>query len=175
MPVDSKEVSSWGKIIAIGAGLYIAWKYAVSPALEAVGLKDSASETSVKKQDVKPANINFWDPNFKKQYIPGATGVFLLTTAYGPKAAADIYNSKGSYYPLPKFDDYEKAAGVIRGIKYRSQISDLADIFSRTYKQDLYSYLKSWMSSAELATINELVKLKPSGFTKNGVDIKIAV
>ena len=169
--IDSKEASAWGRLLVTGAGIWAAWEFIAKPVLEIFNLKDTKEEKDNAKQDIKPATANPWDPNYKNltpQAAVGGTRMLVPNSIIG-NYLDTIWNARPLYWPLIRPKNYEAVAGVIRGVKYQTQISDIADYFQRKYSQDLYKFLLENFSGSEVASLNAIVKAKPSGwFSKTG-------
>jgi len=85
----------------------------------------------------------------------------LLKSAAALALASDLYKSKGL------FNDNEDAVySTLKRLQYKSQLSQLADVFYAQYKLDLATYLKSFMSEAEQARAFDLVAELPTGVTQ---------
>jgi len=170
MAITGKQANEWVKPIAIGLGIYALWKYGISPTLETLQLKDTkeeqASEKAQQQAEQAPVNKDYWSPNFYKQSyktwpVPGKA-MTLLTLASGQSYAIAIWDAFGVFN-----DNENNVYAIFRAIKYKSQISFVADLFYKKYQRDLYQFLKDKLSSAELGTVLTITNKKPWGILTN--------
>jgi hypothetical protein len=99
-------------------------------------VEDEAREKSitklVKSKDIK----DYFKPSFWKEAADRNKKPILLTKAIALSTAKTIYDSIGFFYDTP-----EQALGAFKTLKYKSQVSWLAQIFYEKYKKDLYQFL----------------------------------
>lgn len=169
--IDSKEASAWARIAVTAAGIWVGWQYVAKPLLETLNLKDTKEEQDNKKVDTTPAMQNAWDPNYKNLTPVRAVGGtrMLVPNALLTKYVQTIWDAAPMYWPLIRLARPEAVSGVVRDIKYKTGISDLADYFRRQKGQDLYKFLLNNFSSSDVDSWNKIVSGKPSGwFDKSG-------
>lgn len=69
-----------------------------------------------------------------------------------------LYNAKRIFN-----DDELSVYSVFKRMRYKTQITQVANLFYLEHKKDLLEYLKSFMSDAELSKIYTIVKDLPAG------------
>jgi hypothetical protein len=141
------------------AGGILAWKYAIAPALETVGLKDSAADKTQSHTENLTISKDYWNPTFY-QKPPAGYGSIMLTSAYADKLARQLYDSAGWFN-----DDEEAIYAAFRQCTYKSQVSFLVQRFYELYKQDLYTWLRdSVLNTSELNTVLTITNKLPNGY-----------
>ena len=131
--------------------------------LEALGLKDSKDETALNadlaSSSEHAAKGNWFTPTYHKS---GKTGTKYVTRAKAEELAKLLNESVGYIY-----DDPGKAAGAIKQLQFKSQVSFVADVFQQVYKKDLKTYLDQGFDTEEqkksLLDIYNYVKGLPTG------------
>lgn len=131
--------------------------------LEMLGLKDS-KDTLELNNDLSSASGdaakgNWLSPSYYKNGKPGTK---LITRAIAEKLAKEVYDSVGYVY-----DDSTKAAGAIKQLQYKSQVSFMADIFQQKYGKDMKAFMDSGFDTEDqkktLVEVYNYVKKLPSG------------
>ena len=155
---DEKKRESINPNIAIIAGAVLVSSLIARPVLfgllEALGLRDSKSDTSFKKLQATVAE--YFSPTYltnlsakgptSLEVGPGSSYLFSQSTT--DQLAKAIYDAKGF------FNDNENAVyGVFSQINTKAQVSWLATRFAVKYKYDLLEYLKSFLNQKELEPI----------------------
>ena len=147
------------QILVFIALLYFANRL-IGGALEKLGLKESKEDREQQKTIEKGETSNAWQPNYYKEMIEkngrNKTALSLPATVEG--YAKIFRDAKGLVN-----DDEEAVYGALRSMKYKTQLSQVAERFFQMYKQDLYLFLKSFLSDDELEQVAKLVNNLKSG------------
>lgn len=97
-----------------------------------------------------------------KATTPAGKKIALIKRADADKLAATIWDSVGWYT-----DSATQGEGAIKSLKYKSQVSWLADVFFQNYKKDLLGWLsEKYDTTAQkqaLLRIIEYVNALPTG------------
>lgn len=112
---------------------------------------DRAESASIEQSQGLPDDINFFSPTAK---IP--KGSTILTDTAAKNFAKYLYDSAHWYG-----DDEERIYNAFRNMPTQAAVTSLSRAFSKYYKKDLYFWLKSVLSTSELATVLQIVKSKP--------------
>lgn len=155
-------MSTIEKILTNKATLYVAGGVVILLILENFGLinifktKDERTEEKeeseikkVAKQVSKDQNLwstTFWKLSPTKQY----------TSSQADNLADHIWNAFGLFN-----DDEAKIFGVFRTIKFQTNVSQIADSFSKRYARDLLSELQDRLSEKEMNQVYEIISQKP--------------
>jgi len=143
-----------------GGGLLIVYFGILRPILEKFGLATSQAEQQVINQQNLPNNKNAFSPVYWKT-IPNAK---LITRNYTNGLCKRIYDAMGFFS-----DDEPAVFSVFAQLKYKTQVSWLADVFQQNYKIDLLDFLKrgkgqlpqAGLNSDELQQIINIVNALP--------------
>jgi len=154
---ESKDYSSY---ILPAVGVFV-----VLGAAQKFGLLPSAES---KKQEQSAAALDSaaeWSTNYAKKTAQAAGfskyGIKLLKSATALALAAELKKSKGF------FNDNEDAVyTVIKRLQYKTQLSQLAQVFLQQYNTDMAVYLKSFMNEKEQARVFNLAAELPTGVTQ---------
>jgi hypothetical protein len=143
------------QLLLYGGGLLLVYFGVLRPILKKLGIQNSAADISVQQQQQLPNNQNAFSPIYWKQF-PSAT---LLTRAGTEQLAKRIYDALGYFS-----DDEAAIISVFRLMKYKTQVSWLADIFQQMYKTDLFDFLKNgkgtlWQAGLNSDELNEIINL----------------
>lgn len=157
--VGSLTMDEVRPFLYIGGGL-LAFD-SVKRILEGLGIWKS---TATKGLDDTSTNPNsFWNPNFWRTVKPdGANWTYAIDVTTAQQWLSDLRNAFGAFN-----DDEETAIGVFKRCRTQANCSFLADIFNRTYNQDLLSWLRGgfWpqdrLSDADVYTINNYISRLP--------------
>lgn len=123
--------------------------------LKRVGLvKDTGQEQRQEEQLFK----DYFSPTYLQRMYQTGGRIQLLTQTNVRQIAKDLYDSKGVFN-----DDEQKLYGTIKRFKFKSQVSQAADVFFTTYKKDLASYLSTFLNDQELQRIYNYLDQLPSG------------
>jgi hypothetical protein len=169
--LSGKQASEWVKPVLYIGGAWLGWKYAVSPLLETLGLKDSKGELEADKlrADVENAagNKDYWSPNWWNQPassfpIKNVQSVSLLTQATAKSDVEKLWDATGVFN-----DDEEAIYGVFRSLKYKSQVSYLAYWFNAIKGKDLYQFIRSYLNDSELNVVLQITQKMPWGLVTN--------
>ena len=147
---DEKKRESINPNIAIIAGAVLVSSLIARPVLfgllEALGLRDSKSDTSFKKLQATVAE--YFSPTYLTNLSAKGEQYYLFSQSTTDQLAKAIYDAKGF------FNDNENAVyGVFSQINTKAQVSWLATRFAVKYKYDLLEYLKSFLNQKELEPI----------------------
>jgi hypothetical protein len=148
------------KLLLYGGGLLIVYFGILRPLLEKLGIARSQAEQQVINQQNLPNNKNVFSPVYWKT-IPGAK---LITRNATNSLAKRLFDSMGYFS-----DDESAVYSVFSQLKYKTQVSWLADIFQQNYKMDLLDFLKrgkgqlpqAGLNSDELQQILNIVNALP--------------
>jgi hypothetical protein len=143
------------QLLLYGGGLLLVYFGVLRPILKKLGIQNSAADISVQQQQQLPNNQNAFSPIYWKQF-PSAT---LLTRAGTEQLAKRIFDAMGYFS-----DDEAAVISVFRQLKYKTQVSWLADIFQQNYKTDLFDFLKNgkgtlWQAGLNSDELNEIINL----------------
>ncbi len=148
------------KILLYGGGLLIVYFGILRPILEKLGIARSQAEQQLINQQNLPNSKNPFSPVYWKQ-IPGAK---LITKNATNALAKRLYEAMGYFS-----DDEPAIFSVFSQLKYKTQVSWLADNFQQIYKMDLLDFLKrgkgqmpqAGLSETELQQILNIVNTLP--------------
>ena len=140
--------------LAVGAGgLFLLYKGGTAIGKKLGIVKDEAAEsliTSLSKV-----------PELDKLYLTklGDTKVYKYPSDRSPKEIATaIYNSKGFFK-----DDKDAFWAAVKRISYRTQLTQVSDLFYRMYQKDLASYISTLLKQEELQRFLDYLNSIPSG------------
>ena len=142
-------------IAGIGLGAWILYK-PFKALFDTLGITQSQTAQAVEQiqtQSVKsPFNPSYWK-SFKKS---------ILMPQYQADAKATAIHDAISFFG----PDYAKILSIFKTLAYKTQVSQLSEVFSKKYKTDLLEYLKNGksnflahnaLSESQLQTIISLV------------------
>ena len=169
MAITGKEANEWVKPLIYVTAAYVGWRYAISPLLEGLNLKDSAADVAadkvIQKTESAPPQLDYWAPTFHARRganIPVKDVVkIMLPSAYGPyvKVADQIWDATGFWN-----DVESQIYAALRLLRYKTEVSYVASIFQSKYKRDLYQFLKAYLSKEEMATVLQITDKLPYGW-----------
>ncbi len=140
------------KFLSSKATLYVAIGIGVYLVLQNVGLlKDKEERKDDKVKDEIGNDQNIWNTAYWKQF-PAKK----YTDSQADNLSDHIWNAFGFFN-----DDEAKIFGVFRTVKYRANVSQIADSFAKRYSRDLLSELQSRLSDSELTELYKIVSQKP--------------
>ena len=123
--------------------------------LKRIGLvKDTGQEQRQEEQLFK----DYFSPTYLQRLYQTGGRIQLLTQTNVRQIVKDLYDSKGVFN-----DDEQKLYGTIKRFKFKSQVSQAADVFFKTYKKDLARYLSTFLNEQELQRIYNYLDQLPSG------------
>lgn len=159
-PAPSKGMSGFaeevgkdviGKV-AIGATVIgAAYFLVLKPVLTKVGLIESGEDKARNQAGTQFATGI--DSPFSPQFYKNKTGAKLLTLADRQRLGKMIYDANG----VIAGDDEDQVYAALRYLQYHTQLSYLAEFFSKTYQKDLYSYLRSFLDDSEMDIVHGIV------------------
>jgi hypothetical protein len=134
----------------------------LKPILEKLGLSKSTQEEQLSKE-IDVASTSIVSP-FSPRYWKEQKVKTIITTDALNKLVSALYDAQNSFTG----DDEATIYNVFRQLKYKTQVSYLADAFQKKYKFDLLESLKnghpsninwrSGLNSEELQTVFNIVK-----------------
>ncbi len=131
--------------IVIGVIIYL---MLIRPILVKIGIIKSSEEIKAEKE-TKELGTSLGSP-FSPTYWKQVKGAQILTKAAAEKMA-DKIEQEGINDWLP--DDENVVYGVLRQLKYKTQLSYLADIMFQRHGYDLFQLLDRNLSEKEMAVI----------------------
>jgi len=148
------------KLLLYGGGLIIVYFGILRPLLEKLGIAKSQADQQVINQQSLPNNKNPFSPIYWKT----VSGAKLFTRNATNSLAKRIYEAMGFFS-----DDEPAVYSVFSQMKYKTQVSWLADVFQQNYKIDLLDFLKrgkgqlpqAGLNSNELQQILNIVNALP--------------
>jgi hypothetical protein len=154
--------------VGVAVGVYF---FIIKPILEKLGLEKTPEQVK-DEEEKKQASTNLespFSPRYWREELKTKGNIQALTTKAKTQFAAIIYASLNRGY---LGDDFAAIIGVFRQLKYKTQVSDLADFFQKKYQLDLYKTLddgvrrvidrftpgnRSGLSSSEMSQIIQIV------------------
>jgi hypothetical protein len=121
--------------IGVAVGVYF---FVVKPLLEKLGLSKTAEQEKF-NQDEKTAQTSLASPFSPRYWHDQPAPKTIITTKEVTKMAQDLYNSLNRGY---LGDDINTILSTFRKLKFKTQVSYLAEFFANKYKLDLYNTLK---------------------------------
>lgn len=141
------------------AGLLV-FLFVVYKMMQKFGLLKTEEAAQLEK-DNQSASSSLENP-FSPRYFKSQPGkkIQLLKSAAAKKLADQIYNSIGNFY-----DDENSVYGAFRQLKYKTQVSQLADTFAKYHQADLFIYLERNFNEKEIKVIHNIVGGLKSGIS----------
>ena len=136
----------------------------INGALQKLGLQKSDEDIKDEKKIKELESSEYWKPSYYKDLLkkyPQKNRV-ALSNANTVEAYAKQFNSAKGLFN----DDEEKVYGIIRSMKYGTQLSQVSERFFVMYKKDLYNFLQGFMSDSELLKLAEIVSQLETGLLK---------
>lgn len=132
------------------------------PILNKLGITKSEIERKIDELNSSNPNLNPFSPLYRKQFTSGV--IQLIKQAQVQKLVKQIYDSLGNF----SGDDEAAVIDAFKQLRYKTQVSYLAEVFSKTYNKDLLQYLVnpafyaySGLSDDELKIIIDYVDKLP--------------
>lgn len=129
--------------------------------LEGLGFWKSPATKNLDDASTNPNS--FWNPNFWRTVKPDAANwTYAIDITTAQEWLKDLRNAFGAFN-----DNEEQAIAVFRRCRTQANCSFLADIFNRTYNEDLLTWLRGgwWpqdrLSDADVNTINNYISRLP--------------
>ena len=131
--------------------------------------KQSATQYSTTPAS-NPFNPNYWRELQKSAY---PKKVFFVTANDANRIIMDLYDSVHVYLPIAP--DADRILGIFSRLKYKSQISFIADKFQQKYNRDLLTFLdngspffvgNTGLSDQSMRKLLTYVNSLPSGIVK---------
>jgi hypothetical protein len=150
--------------VQILVAVFVLWllNKTLNTSLEGLGLKKSKEDEKEEEQIKELSSSDYWKPSYYKDLI----------NKYPKKVALSNPNTVTEYAKQFKDtkgiinDNEEKVYGIIRSMKYGTQLSQVSERFYVMYKLDLYNFLQSFLNDSELLKVAELVKNLQTGKLK---------
>jgi len=89
---------------------------------------------------------------FSPNYYKTKSGAVLTTVAYANTWCQTVKDSNGYFN-----DDEAQVIGAFAQLKYKTQVSWMAERFYILYQKDLLGFLQSFLNDAEMAKISAIV------------------
>lgn len=89
---------------------------------------------------------------FSPNYWKTKSGANITTAAYADAWCTMVYGAKGLFN-----DDEAKVYGAFAALKYKTQVSWLAQNFFAKYQKDLLGYLQGFLNTDEMAKVSSIV------------------
>lgn len=124
---------------AIAVAIYLAVK-PINKLFETFGINKSEGEKAYLTEQTtgSPFSPNYW----RNYRLTHGANTQILTTTGANYLANIIYNSIGYLG-----NDFQKIFGALKQLKYKTQLSFLAEIFQKRYNADLLTYLRNAKSN----------------------------
>lgn len=113
--------------------------------------KTAKEKEQDKQRESVALNKNIWTTTYWKQFPSKA-----FTSQQALNLAKAIKDSFGWVN-----DDEAKIYGAFRTIKYRANVSQIADEYAKKYGRDLLSDLKSYFTQDEMNEVYDIILQKP--------------
>jgi len=147
--MNSKEINNYlPLLILVGVG-FVGYKF-----LQKIGLVKTNKEVTDENNVNNLIVNNAFDRTFWKQ---GGPGTLILTAISADYLVKSVYDSKGWFN-----DDEDKLYGVFKGLKTKSQVSYLSDIFWNKYKKDMISFIMGFLSNSDLVKLYNIIDKLPN-------------
>lgn len=146
------------ELIKYGVIAVVAYFGIIKPLLQAVNIVDDAEETKA-KEILKKCDFgsnsatNPLSPVFAAKAPKGS---LIISSATGKQYSDVLKKAPGTFN-----DDESAVYGIFNKLKTQSQVSNLAYWFDKYYKQDLFTFLKDFLSESELGKVCLIVTSKP--------------
>lgn len=141
------------KIILYAGGLAILYFGVIRPILQKLGIQQTVQEAeatkAVQKIENTPNVDNPFSPVYYKKFV-GKT-VHLFNGSTTTNLVKRLYDAMGYFS-----DNESEVFSVFSQMKYKTQVSWISDQFNRTYKLDLFNFLKQGKGTLPQAGLNEL-------------------
>jgi hypothetical protein len=121
--------------VGVAVGVYF---FVLKPILEKLGLSKTAEQEKF-KQDVNNAQTTLQSPFSPRYWKEAPAPKTIITTKEVTKMAADLYAALNRGY---LGDDLQTIYSIFRKLKFKTQVSYLADFFNTKYKLDLLDTLR---------------------------------
>lgn len=137
------------KIILYAGGLAILYFGVIRPILKKLGIQQTQEEKEAAQAIIKQENTPNNENPFSSIYWKNVRGAQLIDVASTDRLNRRIYNAMGYFS-----DDESAVYSVFTQLKYKTQVSWLADNFQRLYKIDLFDFLKRGKGQLYQAGLN---------------------
>jgi hypothetical protein len=140
--------------IGIVVGTYF---LVIKPIMEKLGLQKTQDQEKF-EADQKSASTSLVSPFSPRYWKEAPVPKTIITTKEVTKMAQDLYSSLNRGY---LGDDFATILSVFRKLKFKTQVSYLAEFFNTKYKLDLYQTLKDGVRR----TIDRFTPLNRTGLS----------
>jgi hypothetical protein len=141
------------KLFLYAGGLAILYFGVIRPILKKLGIQQTVEEAeatkAVQKIENTPNINNPFSPVYWKKFV--GQKVYLFNKDTTDRLVKRLYDAFGYFT-----DDESAVFSVFSQMKYKTQVSWISDHFNRTYKIDLFNFLKQGKGSLPQAGLNEL-------------------
>jgi hypothetical protein len=141
------------KLILYAGGLAILYFGVIRPILKKLGIQQTQEQViaqqAVNKIENTPNVDNPFSPVYWKKFQGKTVHLFNVDTTN--RFVKRLYDSMGYFS-----DDESAVFSVFSQMKYKTQVSWISDQFNRTYKLDLFNFLKQGKGPLPQAGLNEL-------------------
>jgi hypothetical protein len=150
------------QLIIVVVVLYILNK-TLTGVTEKLGLTKSKEDKENEAKIERLSNLEFWKPSYYREMLAehGRAKIALSKPETVEKVAKQFYDAKGIFN-----DDETKVYGMLRALRYDTQLSQISERFFQMYKKDLYNYIASFMNEKEMLEVNKLVSNLKNGKIK---------
>lgn len=141
------------KLFLYAGGLAILYFGVIRPILKKLGIQQTVEEAeatkAVQKIENTPNISNPFSPVYWKKFAGQKVHLFNNDTTN--RFVKRLYDAMGYFT-----DDESAVFSVFSQMKYKTQVSWISDNFNRTYKIDLFNFLKQGKGTLPQAGLNEL-------------------
>jgi len=140
--------------LLLGGGLVLQ-KFGLLPSMDSIKNEKAASELD-KLPELRPgyAKKQAAEMGYKKY------STMLLKPAGALAVAAQLKRAKGIVN-----DDELGVYSAFKAVRYKTQVSQVAEVFKREYNLDLLEYLRTFLNDKELARVSSLIDGLPPGIS----------
>jgi hypothetical protein len=135
------------KIVIVVVVVLLGYLLIVRPILQKIGIVKT-SEDKKREEETKTLGTSVSSP-FSPTYYKQQSKAVILDNA--DTLAKQIHGAIGYIY-----DDENSVYGALRQLTTKTQLSFLADTFTKKYSEDLYQYLRRNLSDDEMDVVNSI-------------------
>lgn len=160
-------------LLLAGGGVVLYFMYKTGKSLtDLLNITSSKEEKEAQQIFASEPSQNAWSPVYFKELNKG-NKIYLFDKKYLEPKAKAIYNAVSK---IPFMTDSAKIATIIKTLRYKSQVSYLADYFQQKYGYEMYTFIKdgyrffvdgaTGLSDKDMAQLINYVNNLPSGVIK---------
>lgn len=131
--------------VVVTTGLMIAYFGILKPIFNKLGLTNDKDDRDAAKLDEEEA--------FNPSHARNKPNRVTISQSKANNLAQQVYGAKGYIY-----DDEDAAIGAVRDTGTTYNLSYMAGRFNAIYGRDLLGYMKTFMSTEDLATVYKAIK-----------------